>query len=173
MARVIATGLFTGHAPWASGTIGSLVGLIVYWLPGVHDGSWLPVLVALGLIAGAPAADAVARATGHKLTKSATLSKDTFQAGSTHGPDPSIVVIDEIVGMWIALLFLPASLPLSIAAFFAFRVFDVLKPQPARYLERIPGGWGIMLDDVAAGIYANLACRLLLLLAAPLALPLP
>ena len=172
-ARVIATGLFSGYIPWASGTVGSLVGLILYWLPGVHDGPWLPVLVALGLAAGAPAADAVARATGHKLTKIAARSKETFQAGSSHAPDPSIVVIDEIVGMWISLLFLPASLPLSIAAFVAFRVFDVLKPEPARYLERIPGGWGIMLDDVAAGIYANLACRLLMFVAGALSLPLP
>jgi phosphatidylglycerophosphatase A len=172
-ARAIATGLFSGYIPWASGTIGSLVGLLVYWLPGVHDGRLLPVLVALGLVAGAPAADAVARVTGHRLTKTAALSKDAFQAGSPHGPDPSIIVIDEIVGMWIALLFLPASMPLSIAAFVAFRVFDVLKPEPARYLERIPSGWGIMLDDVAAGIYANLACRLLLLIAGPLSLPLP
>ena len=71
------------------------------------------------------------------------------------------------------LLFLPASFPLSIAAFLAFRVFDVLKPEPARYLERVPGGWGIMLDDVAAGIYANLACRLLMFVAGALSLPLP
>jgi len=172
-ARIVATGLFSGYVPWASGTVGSLVGLIVYWLPGVHDGPWLPVLIALGLLAGAPASDAVARATGHKLTKLAARSKETFQAGSTHGPDPSIVVIDEIVGMWIALLFLPASVSLSVAAFVAFRVFDVLKPEPARYLERIPGGWGIMLDDVAAGIYANLASRLLMLAAGALSIPLP
>jgi phosphatidylglycerophosphatase A len=52
-------------------------------------------------------------------------------------------------------------------------VFDVLKPEPARYLERVAGGWGIMLDDVAAGVYANLACRLLMALAALLSLPLP
>jgi phosphatidylglycerophosphatase A len=172
-ARIVATGLFSGYVPWASGTVGSLVGLIIYWIPGVHDGPWLPVLIALGLLAGAPASDGVARATGHKLTKLAARSKETFQAGSSHGPDPSIVVIDEIVGMWIALLFLPASVPLSVAAFIAFRVFDVLKPEPARYLERIPGGWGIMLDDVAAGIYANLASRLLMLAAGALSIPLP
>ncbi|MBP1653776.1 MAG: phosphatidylglycerophosphatase [Bacteroidetes bacterium] len=172
-ARAVATGLFAGYVPWASGTVGSLVGLIVYWIPGVHNGPWLPVLVALGLAAGAPSADIVARATGHRLTKIAARSKEAFQAGASHGPDPSIVVIDEIVGMWISLLFLPASLPLSIAAFIAFRVFDVLKPEPARWLERIPGGWGIMLDDVAAGIYANLACRLMIVAASALSLPLP
>jgi phosphatidylglycerophosphatase A len=171
--RAIATGLFTGYIPWASGTVGSLLGLLVYWLPGVHDGPWLPILIIMGLAAGAPSAAAVARATGHTLTKAAAWSKDAFQAGSRHGPDPSIVVIDEIVGMWISLLFLPVSLPLSIVAFFAFRLFDVVKPEPARYLERIPGGWGIMLDDVAAGVYANLACRLLMLAAGALSLPFP
>lgn len=172
-ARAIATGLFSGYIPGASGTAGSLVGLLIYWLPGVHDGPWLPVLIALGLAAGAPAANAVARATGHKLSKLAARSKETFQADSSHGPDPSIVVIDEIVGMWIALLFLPASLTVSLAAFIAFRFFDVVKPEPARYLERLPGGWGIMLDDVAAGIYANLACRLLVFLAGLTSFPLP
>jgi phosphatidylglycerophosphatase A len=172
-ARAIATGLFSGYIPGASGTIGSLLGLAIYWIPGVHDGPWLPVLVALGLVAGALSADSVARATGHRLSKVAARSKETFQAGAIHAPDPSIVVIDEIVGMWISLLFLPASLPLSIAAFIAFRVFDVLKPEPARWLERIPGGWGIMLDDVAAGIYANLACRLMIVAASALSLPLP
>jgi hypothetical protein len=139
----------------------------------VHDGPWLPVLAALGLLAGAPSADAVARATGHRLTRTAARSKEAFQPGSVHGPDPSIVVIDEIVGMWVSLLFLPASLPLSVAAFVAFRILDVVKPEPARWLERLPDGWGIMLDDVAAGIYANIACRLLLLAAGALALPLP
>ena len=58
--------------------------------------------------------------------------------------------------MWITLLFLPKTIPVMIIGFFAFRAMDIIKPQPARYLERVPNGWGIMLDDVIAGVYANL-----------------
>jgi phosphatidylglycerophosphatase A len=64
--------------------------------------------------------------------------------------------------MWIALLFLPKTLVSVLLAFVLFRVMDVVKPEPARSLERLPGGWGIMMDDVAAGIYANLASHALL-----------
>jgi phosphatidylglycerophosphatase A len=77
------------------------------------------------------------------------------------GEDPSIVVIDEIVGMWISLLFLPRSIATVLAAFLFFRAFDIIKPPPARQLERLKGGWGVMLDDAAAGVYANVAVQLL------------
>jgi len=70
------------------------------------------------------------------------------------------IVIDEFAGYWVAMAFLPATAGYMIAAFFAFRFFDILKPFPARKLERrCSGGWGVMLDDVAAGVYANLAVR--------------
>jgi phosphatidylglycerophosphatase A len=78
-------------------------------------------------------------------------------------PDPSIVVIDEVVGMWISLLAIPMGISAAILAFLFFRTFDILKPFPARQMEHLPGGWGIMMDDVVAGIYANIATRLLLL----------
>jgi phosphatidylglycerophosphatase A len=64
--------------------------------------------------------------------------------------------------MWVTLLFLPLTPLTAIAGFVAFRVMDVVKPFPARGLERLPGGWGIMADDLMAGIYANLAVRVLL-----------
>lgn len=71
------------------------------------------------------------------------------------------IVIDEFVGYWVAMAFLPATAGYMIAAFFAFRFFDILKPFPARMLERrCAGGWGVMLDDVAAGIYANLLMKM-------------
>lgn len=75
--------------------------------------------------------------------------------------DPGHVVLDEVAGQWIALLFSPVDLPHALAAFLLFRGFDILKPWPARRLERLPGGWGIMSDDVAAGLYALLAVQLL------------
>lgn len=70
--------------------------------------------------------------------------------------DPGPVVIDEVVGMFVSLLWLPATWPVVLAAFLAFRVFDIVKPWPAGRLEHVPGGWGVMADDVMAGVYANL-----------------
>jgi phosphatidylglycerophosphatase A len=71
-------------------------------------------------------------------------------------------VIDEILGMWIAMFAIPISPLAVVVAFIAFRAFDIVKPFPARQCERIKGGWGIMLDDVVAGVYANIATRVLL-----------
>jgi phosphatidylglycerophosphatase A len=73
--------------------------------------------------------------------------------------DPGAAVVDEVVGMWLALLFLPFTPATALAAFLLFRVLDVFKPWPARQFEALPGGWGIMTDDVMAGVYANLLLR--------------
>jgi phosphatidylglycerophosphatase A len=67
--------------------------------------------------------------------------------------------VDEVVGMWLSLLFLPFTPTTAAVAFVLFRVLDVFKPYPARQFEALPGGWGIMTDDVMAGIYANLLLR--------------
>ena len=69
--------------------------------------------------------------------------------------DPSKVVIDEWVGMWIALLMIPNEWLWLGIAFLLFRVFDIVKVYPANRFERLPGGWGIMMDDVVAGLYAG------------------
>jgi phosphatidylglycerophosphatase A len=74
------------------------------------------------------------------------------------------MVIDEIVGMWISLLWMPKTVIAVAVAFILFRVMDVLKPEPARTVEKLPGGWGIMLDDVVAGLYANIAAHAFLFL---------
>ena len=162
LTRFIATGAFSGYSPWASGTVGTAVGVLLYLLPGVESPAVLGTLVAVVLLTGVYAAGKVAAAEGHALTPQAARAKETFQPGTEHGPDPSIVVIDEIVGVWIALLLLPKTVLAVLLAFLLFRVMDVVKPEPARSLERLPGGWGIMLDDVVAGVYANLATRLVL-----------
>jgi len=163
-ATLIATGFFTGYIPWASGTFGSLAGLLLYLIPGANRPEILCVLIVIGFIIGAISSASVARAVGNQLSASAKAAKITFQGGVHETPDPSIVVIDEIVGVWISLVFLPNSIWVIVLAFVLFRVFDILKPPPAHQLERIPNGWGIMLDDVAAGMYANLSCHLLLLI---------
>ena len=160
IATLIATGLYSGYSPWASGTAGTAVGLLLYYvIPGMSDPLILGIATVIGFFAGVRSSAVVAGVVGNQLTRSAELAKATFQAGATDEhktADPSIVVIDEIVGMWITLLFLPKTIPMMVIGFFAFRAMDIVKPQPAKYLERFGNGWGIMLDDAAAGVYANL-----------------
>jgi phosphatidylglycerophosphatase A len=79
-----------------------------------------------------------------------------------YGRDPSAAVLDEVCGMAIALAAVPISAATVALGFALFRIFDILKLPPGRRLERLPGGWGIMLDDVVAGAYAALALRILL-----------
>jgi phosphatidylglycerophosphatase A len=87
----------------------------------------------------------------------------TFVANDLGRKDPGLVVVDEVVGMWVTLVGMPF-VPLTIVlGFLLFRVMDIVKPWPARSLEGLPGGWGIMADDVAAGIYAHLVLRVALL----------
>ena len=142
LSTLVATGLGCGHAPVAPGTAGSLLGLALYWP--VARLQTVPRLAALGALValGTWAAWHLARRLG--------------------APDPGVVVVDEVAGMWVTLLFLPLTPLTAIVGFVAFRIMDVVKPFPARALERLPGGWGIMADDLMAGIYANLVLRLLL-----------
>jgi phosphatidylglycerophosphatase A len=139
LATFLATGFGSGYSPFAPGTAGSLVGLVLL-IPlrraglGVELGC-LFAFTALGI----PAGGLVARRLGIE--------------------DPSIVVVDEVVGMWVSLLFLPLNPVTGLAGFVLFRIMDVIKPYPARQLESLPGGWGIMADDVMAGVYANLCLR--------------
>jgi phosphatidylglycerophosphatase A len=157
LSRFIATGFFSGYAPWASGTFGTLAGIVIYLIPGVENPVVLGVLIIVGFFVGVFTSNQVAQVEGHKLTKTAELAKSMFQGGEHETPDPSIVVIDEIVGIWITLLFLPKTWLAVLIAFFAFRGFDIVKLSPAKQLEKIPNGWGIMLDDVVAGMYAWIA----------------
>ena len=78
------------------------------------------------------------------------------------GIDPGPVVIDEVLGMLVTLAFIPVGWSGALAGFFIFRVFDVIKPYPANRLEKFHGGVGIMADDAMAGVYANIALRLLM-----------
>jgi len=160
LTKAVASGVFIGYVPWASGTFGTLVGIMIYLIPGIESPTILLPLIMGGFWAGVITSARVVRAVGNQLTPSAEQIKARLQPGSHHAPDPSIVVIDEIVGMWIALLFVPKVLPAVIIAFLSFRILDIVKPAPARQVERLPNGWGIMLDDVVAGIYANIVTQL-------------
>lgn len=147
LAHLLATAAYSGHFPIAPGTVGSAAGLIV-WAAARAAGAGPVAEIALAaafLVAGAWAATVVEQ-----------------QTGTT---DPGIVVIDEVMGMLVTLVAAPFSWPVEVAGFFLFRAFDIVKPPPARALEKAHGGWGIMLDDLAAGIYAWIALRLLLMLA--------
>ena len=140
--RFLATGFFSGYSPVASGTAGSLVALALYAIPWVRASGTLPIATAAAVVVGVYVSGIMER---------------------RYGEDPSIVVIDEIAGMWISLLFITPSIAAAMLAFLLFRLFDIFKPPPARQLERLHGGWGIMLDDVAAGVYANVAVRIILI----------
>ena len=83
---------------------------------------------------------------------------------SAWGSDPPYVVIDEAVGFWATVFLLPPSVGLGIAGFFLFRVLDIVKPPPVRQSEALPGGWGVVMDDVVAGIYSNLVMHLVVFL---------
>jgi phosphatidylglycerophosphatase A len=164
LTKLVATGLSTGYAPVASGTVGTLTGIAIYLLPGFEQPLWMSLWILLGLVVGVFTSARVAGIIGNQLTTSAQKAKEIFQKESHASADPSIVVIDEIVGVWIALFLLPKSVTAIVIAFLAFRLFDIVKPFPAKQLEQLPNGWGIMLDDVAAGIYANLMTRVILYL---------
>ncbi len=162
LSTLVATAFGTGYVPWASGTFGSLVGLLALLIPGAEQPTVLIALILLAFAAGVPAAAAVARAEGNRLTRIAAATKKAFQPENHNVADPSMVVIDEVVGMWITLFLVPKTLPAYALGFILFRLFDIAKPEPAHLLERIPNGWGIMLDDVVAGFYSNIALRVLL-----------
>lgn len=145
LARLIATWFGCGYFPKGPGTVGSL-GALVVAVPVAAATGWThaPIFI-LGFGAMIPAiwaADRMARDTGSK--------------------DPQTVVVDEVVGQWIALAGAPDlhEWECWLAAFVLFRVFDIFKPPPVRALEKIPGGAGIVLDDVMAGVYAALVLAL-------------
>ncbi len=161
LVRFIGTGAFVGYIPWASGTFGTLVGCAVLLIPGAWQPAVLWPLSIAGFAVGVACAGIIAGEEGNRLSAVAAKTKALFQPGAHETPDPSIVVIDEIVGMWIALILVPSGWIPVLLAFIFFRAFDILKPFPAAALERIPGGWGIMLDDVIAGIYANATVQIL------------
>ena len=140
--RLLATGFFSGYVPVAPGTAGTAAALVpylaaFYLAPGFGALAWCLFLILI-FSAAVYAASAGARA---------------------WGPDPGPVVIDEFVGFYITVAFLPLSPVVGVAGFFIFRVLDIIKPQPARASEKWPGGWGVVMDDVIAGVYGNLLLR--------------
>ena len=133
-----------GYSPVAPGTMGAIIGvldyLILFWLVGsaFYTHMIASVLILPLFFLGVWASNQVEAAWGH---------------------DPSKVVIDEFVGQWIALLWVPISWQTALAGFVLFRFFDILKPLFIKKLEALPHGWGVMSDDVLAGVYANIVLQ--------------
>jgi len=140
-----------GYLPIAPGTWGSLAGLAIFLLAGLTAS---PLIVCIILVAGIV------------LFSVLNIVLGPWACSHYQCKDPSHVVIDEVAGYLLAVLFLPidgANLYYSaFCAFFVFRIFDILKTPPARRLERLPAGWGILADDLVAGLYANLLCQCLM-----------
>ena len=134
------TALGVGLFPVAPATLASLVAVVVYW--------------AIPLDSGSP---------GFLVLAGASVVIGPWACGSltsSDDPDPKRAVWDEVAGMWLTCLFLPKTLIWLAAAFLVFRVLDVLKPWPIRQYERLPGGYGVMADDVAAGVIGAAALNL-------------
>lgn len=142
LAVFIATAGYSGYFPFAPGTVGSVVGLVVYLLiwwtqSPIVEVTLIVALFAVGVWAG-------------------NIAERYFG-----GVDPGPIVLDEVVGMLITLAFIPVGWSGALAGFLLFRLFDVIKPFPSDRLEALHGGLGVMADDAMAAIYANLSLRLL------------
>ncbi len=146
---LIATTFGAGFSPFAPGTAGAIVGCAFLW--GFNELQYLPtfpnpflfvVLIFVVALLGIYA---------------------TNKLEQEWGKDPSKVVIDELVGVWIAMVFVPFTWLNLLLAFGLFRFFDIAKPLGVRKMEQLKGGVGVMADDVLAGIYANLVLQLILI----------
>jgi phosphatidylglycerophosphatase A len=141
--KLFASALFSGYSPVASGTVGSAVALAFYFIPGFESLVFIGAFILIVFILGIKASHTMEQRYGH---------------------DPAEVTIDEVVGMWISLFLLPKKIFIALTAFILFRFFDIIKPFPAYKFDAMHGGFGIMMDDVVAGIYANIILQLALLI---------
>ncbi len=140
----LATGTYLGLIPFAPGTMGTLWGVIIAFLErdagiGLH-GAVIVIVTAASIFISGQAIKIFA------------------------SKDPSQVVCDEVAGYLVAFFLIPFTLFNAILVFILFRFFDIVKPYPVSYLDRtVPGGAGIVLDDIMAGVYANIAAQIILL----------
>lgn len=138
---IFATGLGCGYIPKIPGTVASLLAVILYWFFAV-DLFMLLIISLLLFIFGVPAATKVEQ---------------------IEGKDSGKIVIDEITGQLLTFVFIPLTGINIVMGFVLFRIFDILKPYPINISQKLPGGWGVMIDDVLAAVYANIVLRLILL----------
>jgi phosphatidylglycerophosphatase A len=139
LAVAVATAAGTGYAPVAPGTVASLLTAVALWL--------VPFTL-VGLVVTLVAVTAAGVWSGHRAER------------VLGGKDPAAVVVDEVAGMMLSVLLVPRTPAVLLSAFVLFRILDVWKPFPAYQSQSLPGGWGVMADDVVAGMYALLAILL-------------
>ncbi len=137
--KLLGSGFYTGYIPLASGTFGTLAALIIYLIPGFENPYVIVPSIFIFFIYGVYV--------GNKFE-------------NIYGKDPSECTIDEIVGTWISYLLLPKTIGIIITTFFLWRALDIFKPYPARKLENLNGGLGIMIDDVVSGFYTLIIMHL-------------
>ena len=141
--RFFASGFFSGHIPFAPGTMGTLVAIPLY-------------LLLVGSLQGWSYAGAVVALTLAAIWISGLAEKIYGRK------DPPQVVIDEIAGFMLTMTAVPPSAMYIVMGFILFRLFDIIKPQPAGWInDRMRGGSGIVLDDIVAGLYANIVLQFL------------
>jgi phosphatidylglycerophosphatase A len=138
--KIIGSGFYTGYFPFASGTFGSLAAILIYLIPGFERLEIIIPATILLFIYG--------------LIVSSKFEK-------VYGKDPSQCTVDEVVGTWIALIALPKTIFIALTSFLVWRALDIIKPFPARTSEKLPGGFGIMIDDVIAGFYSLIIVHLI------------
>jgi phosphatidylglycerophosphatase A len=130
--KLLGSGLYSGYSPVASGTVGSSVALAIYFIPGFENLYIILPVSALVFLYG-------------------IFLGNKFEA--VYGKDPAECTVDEVVGTWISLIALPKTIAIAVSTFFIWRILDILKPPPARDLEKKSGGFGIMIDDVISALY--------------------
>lgn len=141
--KLFGSGFYTGYIPYMSGTFGSMAGLILYYVPGFEKPAILIPAIILFSFYGVYV--------GGKFEK-------------FYGKDPPQCTIDEITGMWISLLWVPKVTFIPLLAFLVWRILDIIKPFPARKLEGLKGGLGIMMDDIVSAIYSLAIVHIILLI---------
>lgn len=142
---LLSTGCYTGYAPKAPGTLGSVLGALIGW--GLSY--WPPVVYLIAMGIGVPIAIWV-----------------SHRAEQHFGHDAKQIVVDEVIGMIVTLAWVPSGLTPILLGFIFFRFMDITKIFPANYAQRLPGGVGIVADDFVAAIYANFLVRISLFLLA-------
>jgi len=142
--KIIGSGFYSGYFPIASGTVGSVVAIIIYLIPGFEN---LYVIIPASII----------------LFLYGIFVGTKFEI--EYGKDPAQCTVDEFVGTWISLIALPKTIFIVITTFLLWRILDIIKPPPARNLEKLEGGLGIMIDDVISGIYTLIIMHLVVYLA--------
>jgi len=138
--KLITSFFYLGHSPFMPGTLGSLGGLIVYFLVRNNEilyGFTILFLFLLGVLFAGEAERVYNR------------------------KDAKMIVIDEVTGMLLALFFVPFSILSVVLGFFLFRIFDILKPPPAKQIEKLSGAMGVMFDDIVAALYTNLILQII------------